>query len=65
MNRNLEIIFAGLFGTTAVLSAILVRKYLKDKIYSSDYSDHHLLFSSPINKNYASSHQGVELEAFL
>ena len=64
MNRNLEIIFAGLFGTTAVLSAILVRKYLKDKIYSSDYSDHHLLFGNQ-KKSYANPNDGVELDAFL
>jgi hypothetical protein len=29
MKRNIEIIFAGLFGTKQVLSAIAVRKYLK------------------------------------
>ncbi len=65
MNRNLEIIFAGIFGTATVLGAIAVRRYFKNKIYHSDYCDHHLLFSSPRNKNYASSNQGVELEAFL
>ncbi|MFC0343590.1 hypothetical protein [Epilithonimonas hispanica] len=64
MNRNIEIIFAGLFGTAAVLSAIAVRKYLKNRIYKSDYSDHHLLFGSP-KKCYASPNDGVELDAFL
>lgn len=64
MKRNIEIIFAGLFGTAAVLSAIAVRKYLKNRIYKSDYSDHHLLFGSP-KKCYASPNDGVELDAFL
>lgn len=65
MNRNLEIIFAGIFGTTAVLSAILVRKYLKNKVYNSDYSDHHLLFGNSKRKHYASPNDGIELDAFL
>ena len=65
MKRNVEIVLAGIFGTATVLGIVLARKYLKNRIYNSDYSDHHLLFSSPINKNYASSNQGVELEAFL
>jgi len=64
MKRNIEIIFAGLFGTAAVLSAIAVRKYLKNRIYNSDYSDHHLLFSSP-RKPYTGSGDGIELEAYL
>ncbi|MDP9957572.1 MULTISPECIES: hypothetical protein [Epilithonimonas] len=65
MNRNVEIIFAGLFGTAAVLGIFAARKYFKNKIYNSEYSDHHLLFGNSKRKYYASPNDGVELDAFL
>ncbi|HAP96260.1 hypothetical protein [Epilithonimonas hominis] len=64
MKNSIEIIFAGLFGTTAILSVIAARKYFKNRLYNSDYSDHHRLFSSP-RKPYAAVGDGVELDAFL
>ncbi|SHK14040.1 hypothetical protein [Epilithonimonas mollis] len=64
MKNSIEIIFAGIFGTAAVLSVIAARKYFKNKVYNSDYSDHHLLFGSP-RKAYANPNDGVELDAFL
>lgn len=64
MKRNFEILIAGLFGTVAVLSVIATRKYFKNKIYNSEYSDHHLLFGDS-SKTYASPGDGVELDAFL
>jgi len=64
MNRNVEIIFAGIFGTVAVLGIFATRKYFKDRAYKSDYSDHHLLFGNQ-KKSYANPNDGVELDAFL
>lgn len=64
MKRNFEILFAGLFGTVAVLSVIATRKYFKNKSYNSEYSDYHLLFGNP-SKTYAAPGDGVELDAFL
>ena len=46
MKRNVEIVLAGIFGTATVLGIVLARKYLKNRIYNSDYSDHHLLFGN-------------------
>ncbi len=65
MKRNVEIIFAGIFGTAAVLGVLVARKYIKKKIYNSDYSDHHLLFGTSKRKPYAAYDDGVELDAFL
>lgn len=65
MKRNAEIIFFGLFGTAAVLSVLVARKYLKNKIYKSDYSDHHLLFGHSKSSFYSGGEEGIELEAFL
>jgi len=65
MNRNVEIIFAGLFGTAAVLGIFAARKYFKNKIYNSEYSDHHLLFGNSNRSPYAAVDDGVELDAFL
>ena len=64
MKRNVEIIFAGIFGTAAVLGVLTARKYFKNKIYNTDYSDHHLLFGNQ-KKSYANPNDGIELEAFL
>ncbi|KFC24264.1 hypothetical protein [Chryseobacterium sp. FH1] len=64
MNRNVEIVLAGIFGTATVLGILVARKYLKNRIYNSDYSDHHLLFGHQ-RKSYANPNDGVELDAFL
>ncbi|GEM_PF-964434 len=64
MKNSLEIIVAGLFGTATVLGIFAARKYFKNKLYNSDYSDHHLLFGTP-RKAYANPNDGVELDAFL
>lgn len=63
MNKKVEIIFAGIFGTAAVLGVLAARRYFKSKIYNNDYSDHHLLFGNSKRKPYAAD--GVELDAFL
>ncbi|WP_379967348.1 hypothetical protein [Epilithonimonas sp. UC225_85] len=65
MKRNVEIIFAGLFGTAAVLGVLAARKYLRNRVYHSDYSDHHLLFGNSKRRPYAASDDGIELDAFL
>ncbi|KFC23722.1 hypothetical protein IO89_03910 [Epilithonimonas lactis] len=65
MKRNVEIIFAGIFGTAAVLGVLVARKYLRNRVYNSDYSDHHLLFGNSKRSPYAAADDGVELDAFL
>jgi len=65
MSRNVEIIFAGIFGTAAVLGVLAARKYLKNRLYTSEYSDHHLLFENSKRAPYAGAGDGVELDAFL
>ncbi|MCG2793881.1 MAG: hypothetical protein L6262_10095 [Weeksellaceae bacterium] len=65
MKRNVEIIFAGIVGTAAILSVLLARKYFKKRIYNSDYSDHHLLFGNSKRSPYSAGGDGIELDAFL
>jgi len=65
MKRNVEIIFAGIFGTAAVLGVLVARKYLRNRVYNSDYSDHHHLFGNSRRNPYAAADDGVELDAFL
>lgn len=65
MNRHVEIIFAGIFGTATVLGVLIARKYFRNKIYNSDYSDHHRLFGNSKRSPYAAMDDGVELDAFL
>lgn len=65
MKKNVEIIFAGLFGTATVLGVLAARKYFKRKIYHTDYADHHHLFGSSKRRPYAAIGDGVELDAFL
>lgn len=64
MKRNFEILLAGLLGTVTVIGVIATRKYFKNKLYHSDYTDHHLLFDQSSN-TYGSPEDGVELDAFL
>lgn len=65
MKRHVEIIFAGIFGTAAVLGVLVARKYLRNRVYNSDYSDHHLLFGNSKRSPYAAYDDGIELDAFL
>lgn len=64
MKNSIEIIFAGLFGTATVLGIFAARKYFREKVYNTDYSDHHMLFGKS-DKSYAHPNDGVELDAFL
>jgi hypothetical protein len=65
MKRNVEILFAGIFGTAAVLGVLAARKYLRNRVYNSDYADHHRLFGIGKRSPYAAYDDGVELDAFL
>ena len=65
MKRNVEIILAGIFGTATVLGVLVARKYLRNRVYNSDYSDHHRLFGNSKRSPYAAADDGVELDAFL
>ncbi|SKB99610.1 hypothetical protein SAMN05660477_02273 [Soonwooa buanensis] len=65
MNKNVEVLLAGALGLFAIVGALAVRKVLKEKSYSADYTDTHKLFSKKFKNQFTEHGDGIEINALL
>lgn len=65
MKNNVEVLLAGTLGFFAIVGVLAIRKVLKDKSYSCDYTDTHRLFGRKSAAKYTEHGDGIEINSLL
>lgn len=65
MKNNVEVFLAGTLGLFAIVGVIAIRKVLKNKSYSCDYTDTHRLFGKKSAAKSTEHGDGIEINALM
>lgn len=65
MKNNVEVLLAGTLGLFAIVGMLAIRKVLKDKSYSCDYTDTHKLFGKKSIPEFIEHGDGIEINALM